>query len=440
VPEQPWKTGDLLRQTPGTTSPRSSASSRRRLGVAVHGRGRCATASRQAGVEFTADDQGPHRGGAGRGRRGSHRSRAFPRSSPSDAEAVKADSRPPGCRRASSAFSRCMVSDVELASGGGSRGHRHGGCLRAGTSSSWRIAGRTSARSTRRSSRPASPHEHGLEVVFFPIDSTHAADISEFPRSHPGDRARRPHGPARARGHVRRALPPPPRRSWVRRFRERIDKSRSRTQLPHGLSASAWPTRSTRSWRGADTVQVSVTGVGERSGNVPLEETVLALEMLHGVQNRDRLLEAVRPLQARPRARRRARRLQTGLWSATGSMTSESGSSRAGSRTFGSEKTCSRRSRSAREFVGQSGPRNRARQGQGGASTSVLIWLDKCGLGPASDEQTMEILTARESRFAREQGPARRGRVPDHRRGRARDRDGDGLAAGHVGPTASPAP
>jgi isopropylmalate/homocitrate/citramalate synthase len=42
------------------------------------------------------------------------------------------------------------------------------------------------------------------------------------------------------------------------------------------------------------------------------------------------------------------------------------------------------------EYVGQTGPE--IVLGKGSGLDSVLIWLDKCGLGPATDEQTGEIL------------------------------------------------
>jgi isopropylmalate/homocitrate/citramalate synthase len=81
--------------------------------------------------------------------------------------------------------------------------------------------------------------------------------------------------------------------------------------------------------QGVDTVQVSVTGIGERSGNVPLEDTVLALNLLYGIETGIdysklyRLSKLVRELAGVPYRR-------TAALSATRSSTSSRGSSRLG--------------------------------------------------------------------------------------------------------------
>lgn len=60
----------------------------------------------------------------------------------------------------------------------------------------------------------------------------------------------------------------------VRKVKERIDKPlETHFHMDFGLGVANTVAAVAQ---GVDTVQVSVTGVGERSGNVPLEDTVLA--------------------------------------------------------------------------------------------------------------------------------------------------------------------
>ena len=173
----------------------------------------------------------------------------------------------------------------------------------------------------------------------------------------------------------------------VRKVRERIEKPlETHFHMDFGLGVA---NTVNAVLEGADTVQVSVTGVGERSGNVPLEETVLALEMLHGVKTGIDcsklygLSKLVRELAGVPVAHNR---------SVVGDriFKVESGIITTWVKNVGSENLLEAFPFRP-EFVGQTGPE--IVLGKGSGLDSVLIWLDRCGLGPATDEQTAEILT-----------------------------------------------
>jgi isopropylmalate/homocitrate/citramalate synthase len=228
-------------------------------------------------------------------------------------------------------------------------------------------------------------HEHGLEVVFFPIDSTRA-DITEFLDLIQA---------IERDGHMDRlalvdtfgVLSPAAASFMVRKVRERIDKPlETHFHMDFGMGVANTVNAVVQ---GADTVQVSVTGVGERSGNVPLEETVLALQMLYGLETSIDcsklygLSRLVRELAGVPVAPNRA---------VVGDriFNVESGIITSWVKNVGSENLLEAFPFRP-EFVGQTGPE--IVLGKGSGLDSVLIWLDKCGLGPANEEQSMEILT-----------------------------------------------
>src|SRR5262249_45951108 len=69
----------------------------------------------------------------------------------------------------------------------------------------------------------------------------------------------------------------------VRKVRQRIHKPlETHFHMDFGLGVANTVAAVAQ---GVDTVQVSVTGVGERSGNVPLEDTGMALKLLYGVDS-----------------------------------------------------------------------------------------------------------------------------------------------------------
>jgi isopropylmalate/homocitrate/citramalate synthase len=379
VPEQPWKTGDYF-VSPWNYQPEVLGELSPPARVAVHDV-TLRDGEQQAGVEFTADDK--VRIAEALAEAGVDRIEAgLPAVSPSDAEAVRRIASA-GLPSRIFAFSRCMVSDVELALEAGVEGivmevpsSRHIIEL------AYRWPYQRALDATIESTRFA--HENGLEVVFFPIDSTRA-DITEFLDLIQA---------IERDGHMDRlalvdtfgVLSPAAASFMVRKVRERIDKPlETHFHMDFGLGVANTVNAVVE---GADTVQVSVTGVGERSGNVPLEETVLALEMLYGIETGIDcsklygLSKLVRELAGVPVAHNR---------SVVGDriFKVESGIITSWVKNVGSENLLEAFPFRP-EYVGQTGPE--IVLGKGSGLDSVLIWLDKCGLGPATDEQTGEIL------------------------------------------------
>jgi isopropylmalate/homocitrate/citramalate synthase len=380
VPDQPWKTDNYF-VSPWNYQPEVIGDLTPPERVAVHDV-TLRDGEQQAGVEFTADDK--VRIAEALAEAGVDRIEAgLPAVSPADAEAVKRIANA-GLPSRVFAFARCMVSDVELALEAGVEGivmevpsSRHIIEL------AYRWPYQRALDATIESTRFA--HEHGLEVVFFPIDSTRA-DITEFLDLIQA---------IERDGHMDRlalvdtfgVLSPAAASFMVRKVRERIDKPlETHFHMDFGMGVANTVNAVVQ---GADTVQVSVTGVGERSGNVPLEETVLALKMLYGLEtNIDYsklygLSKLVRELAGVPVAPNRA---------VVGDriFNVESGIITSWVKNVGQENLLEAFPFRP-EFVGQTGPE--IVLGKGSGLDSVLIWLDKVGLGPADADQSMEILT-----------------------------------------------
>jgi isopropylmalate/homocitrate/citramalate synthase len=379
VPEQPWKTDDYFVSS-WNYQPEVTRDFTPPARVSVHDV-TLRDGEQQAGVEFTADDK--VRIAEALAEAGVDRIEAgLPAVSPSDAQAVGRIASA-GLPSRIFAFSRCMVSDVEMALEAGVEGivmevpsSRHIIEL------AYRWPYQRALDATIESTRFA--HEHGLEVVFFPIDSTRA-DISEFLDLIQA---------IERDGHMDRlalvdtfgVLSPAAASFMVRKVRERISKPlETHFHMDFGLGVANTVAAVAQ---GVDTVQVSVTGIGERSGNVPLEDTVLALKTLYGIDSTVDttklygLSKLVRELAGVPVAPNRG---------VVGDriFNVESGIITSWVKNVGDEHLLEAFPFRP-EFVGQTGPE--IVLGKGSGLDSVLIWLDKLGLGPANDEESMEIL------------------------------------------------
>jgi isopropylmalate/homocitrate/citramalate synthase len=230
----------------------------------------------QAGVVFTADDK--IRIAEALAEAGVHRIEAgLPAVSPDDEKAIREIVR----RNLPSeiyAFSRCMIDDVKRAIDCGVAGvameipsSRH--LIELGYRWSIERAIDASVEATRYA------HDHGLKVSFFPIDATRASqdDYLELV----GAVARDGHMDALVLVDTFGSLAP----HAVPRF---VSESRARFNVPlethfhmdygmgvaNSLIAAA---------NGASTIHVTVGGIGERAGNAPLEETVVALRTLYDI-------------------------------------------------------------------------------------------------------------------------------------------------------------
>jgi isopropylmalate/homocitrate/citramalate synthase len=230
----------------------------------------------QAGVEFTADEKvriaealagaGVHRIEAG-----------LPAVSPSDKEAIErmvAADLPTEIY----AFSRCMVPDVELALDCGVKGvvmevpASHHLIEKA---YNWPVekAIEASVEATKYA------HDNGLKVTFFPIDATRSSmtqlldDLEAVATD----------------GHVDNialvdtfgVTSPHAIRYYTRRVKERLDvplETHFHMDFGMGVANSILAAA-----EGASVIHTTVSGIGERAGNAPIEETVLALLTMYGI-------------------------------------------------------------------------------------------------------------------------------------------------------------
>jgi isopropylmalate/homocitrate/citramalate synthase len=335
----------------------------------------------QAGVEFTADDKvriaeklaeaGVQRIEAG-----------LPAVSPSDAEAVRRIAAA-GLPAQIYAFSRCMVDDVKRALDTGVKAI----VMEVPSSEhiikyAYRWEYERAIELTIESTRYA--HENGMHVSFFPIDSTRA-DITTFLNMIEVI-ARDGHMDSLALVDTFGVLSPQAAAFMTRKVRERISKPlEAHFHMDFSLGVANTVTAVAN---GVGTVQVSVTGIGERAGNTPLEDTVMALKTMYGIESGIDfsklygLSKLVRELAGVPVPSNRGI-VGDRLFHV------ESGIIATWVKNVGSE-NLTEAFPYRPEMVGQVGPE--IVLGKGSGLDSVLIWLDKLGFPSTSEEQTMAIL------------------------------------------------
>lgn len=335
----------------------------------------------QAGVEFKADEKvriaeklaeaGVQRIEAG-----------LPAVSPADAEAVRRIASA-GLPAQIYAFSRCMVDDVKRALDTGVKAI----VMEIPSSEhimkyAYRWEYERALELTIESTRFA--HENGLFVSFFPIDSTRA-DITTFLNMIEVI-ARDGHMDSLALVDTFGVLSPQAAAFMTRKVKERINKPlEAHFHMDFSLGVANTVTAVAN---GVGTVQVSVTGIGERAGNTPLEDTVMALKTMYGVESGIDLTKLyglsklVRDLAGVPVPPNRGI-VGDRLFHV------ESGIIASWVKNVGSEHL-TEAFPFRPEMVGQSGPQ--VVLGKGSGLDSVTIWLDKLGFPPANDEQTLAIL------------------------------------------------
>lgn len=228
----------------------------------------------QAGVVFTADDK--VRIAEALAEAGVHRIEAgLPAVSPADEAAIRSIVK----RNLPSeiyAFSRCLIDDVKLAIDCGVSGvaleipsSRH--LIELGYRWTVERAIAASVEATRYA------HEQGLKVSFFPIDATRASipDYLELV----GAVARDGHLDALVLVDTFGSLTPQavPRfvAASLERFRVPLE---THFHMDYGMGVA---NSIIAAAHGASTIHVTVGGIGERAGNAPLEETVVALRTLY---------------------------------------------------------------------------------------------------------------------------------------------------------------
>lgn len=377
--DQPWKTDDFF-VSPWNYQPEVMEGFTPPDRVIVHDL-TLRDGEQQAGVEFNADQK--FRIAEALAEAGVDRIEAgMPAVSPADAEAVKRIASA-GFPSRVFAFSRCMIADVDKA-------------LEAGVKSimmevpvsrhiidvAYRWPYEKALEATIKSTRYA--HENGLEVVFFPIDSTRAS-ISEF-LDLIQTIEREGHMDGLVLVDTFGVLSPPAAAFMTRKVKERFSKPLE-THFHNDFDLGVANTAAAVT-QGVETVQVSVSGIGERAGNVPLEDTLLALKTLYGVESNVDLSKLYG---------------LSKLVREIAGVTVPSNRSVVGDTLFHVEsgilvtwvKNCGRENRTEAfpfrpELVGQPDPE--IILGKGSGLDNVLIWLDKLGLGPAEGGETAEIL------------------------------------------------
>ncbi len=335
----------------------------------------------QAGVEFTMTEKlriaeklaeaGVQRIEAG-----------LPAVSPSDAEAVRRIAAM-GLPARIFAFSRCMVEDVKRAVDTGVKGivmeiPSSDHIIEKAYKWSYQRALELTIESTKYA------HDNGLFVSFFPIDSTRA-DITSFLNMIEVIE-RDGHMDSLALVDTFGVLSPPAAAFMARKVRERISKpleAHFHMDFSMGVANTVMAVA-----QGVETVQVSVTGIGERAGNTPLEDTVLSLKMMFGVESGIDFSKLTS---------------LSKLVTETAQVAVPSNRSIVGDRLFHVEsgiiatwvKNVGQADLTEAfpfrpELVGQSAPQ--IVLGKGSGLDSVLIWTDKLGLGTPSEAEATAIL------------------------------------------------
>ena len=230
----------------------------------------------QTGVVLTKDDK--IRIAEGLAEAGVHRIEAgMPIVSPSDAEAIKAIVKR-NLGPQIFAFARCMKEDVQRAIDTGVTGvvmeipsSKH----LVDTAYRWPMekAIETSIEATRFA------HDNGLEVVFFPIDFSRAEmkwvlDLIERV-------SKEGHMDALALVDTFGAVSPHAMKYFVRQVKARIN-TRLEAHFHQDFGMGVANTIMALA-EGIEVMHTTVLGVGERAGNTPMEETVMALLTMYGV-------------------------------------------------------------------------------------------------------------------------------------------------------------
>jgi isopropylmalate/homocitrate/citramalate synthase len=231
----------------------------------------------QAGVEFTKDDK--VRIAQALAEAGVHRIEAgMPAVSLSDAEAIKEIVKL-GLPSDVVAFSRCMVEDVKRALDCGVKrivmeipSSRHL------TEEAYKWPMEKAIELSIEATRFA--HDEGLYVSYFPIDASRA-DITEYMNLI--ERIAR-EGWMDAIGCVDTfgVLTPQAVSFFIRETKRRINKPvETHFHMDFGMGVANTVSAVAA---GADVIQTTVGGLGERAGNTPMEETIMALLTLYGLE------------------------------------------------------------------------------------------------------------------------------------------------------------
>lgn len=334
----------------------------------------------QAGVEFTTDEKlriaellnnaGIHRIEAG-----------LPAVSPSDEAAVRKIVAA-GFDSEIYVFSRCMVDDVKLAVDCGATGvvmevpaSHH--LIEKGYR--WPV-GKAIDLSIEATNFA---HEHGLKVTFFPIDATRASIVEYLDMMERV--ATDGYVDAVALVDTFGVLSPHAVAYFVRQTRERLGvPMETHFHMDFGMGVANTILAVTE---GVEVIQTTVTGLGERSGNTPTEETILALLTMYGLDTgikTEHFTAISREVLAMAGVAQPGNRAIVGdqLFNV------ESGIIATWVKNVGDDLTETFPFRP--ELVGQSAPE--IVLGKGSGADSITVWLDRNGLSAPNPDAVLEIL------------------------------------------------
>jgi isopropylmalate/homocitrate/citramalate synthase len=334
----------------------------------------------QAGVEFTAEEK--VRIGVALAEAGVARIEAgLPAVSPSDAQAVR-QLASMGLPARIVAFSRCMVEDVKRAVDTGVKGV----VMEIPSSDhiveyAYRWTPERALELSIESTKFA--HDNGLYVSFFPIDATRADIVSflQLIERVAGE------GHMDALGLVDTfgVLSPHAVDFLVRKVRERINKPlETHFHMDFGMGVANTVMAVAA---GVETIQTTISGIGERAGNTPMEETVMSLLTMYGIDtgvHTERMTPLARLVAELSGVQQPSNRPVTG----TRLFNVESGIIATWVKNVG-QANLTEAFPYRPELVGQSPPE--IVLGKGSGLDNVVVWLDRIGM-KATDQQIQAIL------------------------------------------------
>jgi isopropylmalate/homocitrate/citramalate synthase len=347
----------------------------------------------QAGVELSADDK--FRIAEALAEAGVHRIEAgLPAVSPADEAAVRRIASA-GLPSEIYAFSRCMTSDVELAIDCGVTGvvmeipSSHHLIEKA-----YRWPLERALEASIESTKMA--HDAGLRVSFFPIDATRAGMVELL--SDLQTVAEQGHVDTVGLVDTFGVTSPHAISYFARQVGRRLGvplETHFHMDFGMGVANTALAVA-----EGASVIQTTVSGLGERAGNAPMEETVLALLTMYGIDTgikTERFTSIARLVAELTGVKQPSNRPVTGerLFNV------ESGIIATWVRNVG-ERDLTEAFPYRPGLVGQADPQ--IVLGKGSGLDSVAIWLDRHGIVDASPKEIEEILREVKARSLEKKG------------------------------------